>query len=86
MRQHSRTDGPHRAPRRDKCHQWRCQNRVTLLRLILNPCPAALVQVNPDVCETHTIAPIRRVAPYASLGPVLSAVSPAQRNVPAPRG
>lgn len=54
------------------------QNRRRRSRLIVKPCFAALVQVNPAVRETHVIAPIRLLAPYASLGPTLSAVSPAQ--------
>ena len=51
---------------------------MTRVRLIVKPRFAALVHVSPLDRETQTIAPIRRVAPYATLGPVLSAVSPAQ--------
>lgn len=62
----------------DKRHQRAAQNLRARCRLSVNPCPAALVHVNPLVRETQTIAPIRRLAPYASLRPLLSAVSPAQ--------
>ena len=37
--------------------------RRTRCRLIVNPCPAAFVQVNPLVRETQTIAPIRLLVP-----------------------